>query len=327
MYLCFSPNSKLLAWVDHDQLVPLWDLENGCEVSFLGPPLVFGWNNLTFYPDSDHLTFGAARGTVETWDTRTARRVSSFGRAGYQAGSPNGLWLATEARAHLATASAADPKDTFLSLKVAALQAWFGEDKELTKGARKPSIGILKQELDRIDEDYADDHEYDEATDDAVDTASLLFSEPSANELALLKPMRQWAEKASGQPDSKVKCLIDWLNTHIRTAKKWSDERVIIFTEYRASQNWLKEVLAQHGFTGGNRMLTMYGGMDLDEREHVKAAFQSAPEVSPVRILLATDAAAEGLNLQNHCYRLIHYEIPWNPNRLEQRDGRIDRHG
>ena len=46
-----------------------------------------------------------------------------------------------------------------------------------------------------------------------------------------------------------------------------------------------------------------------------------------MRILLATDAAAEGLNLQNHCYRLIHYEIPWNPNRLEQRNGRIDRHG
>ncbi len=52
-----------------------------------------------------------------------------------------------------------------------------------------------------------------------------------------------------------------------------------------------------------------------------------SPEVSPVRILLATDAAAEGINLQNHCYRLIHYEIPWNPNRLEQRNGRIDRHG
>ena len=47
------------------------------------------------------------------------------------------------------------------------------------KAVRKPSIGILKQELDRIDEDYADDTEYDEATTDAVDAASLLFSEPS----------------------------------------------------------------------------------------------------------------------------------------------------
>jgi len=195
------------------------------------------------------------------------------------------------------------------------------------KVSRKPSIGVLKQELDRIDEDYADDNEYDEATTDAVDAATLLFSEPVEDELALLQQMRTWAEKATGQLDSKVKCLIDWLNKHIRSNKKWTHERVIIFTEYRATQNWLKEVLAQHQFTGDDRLLTMYGGMEQQDREDVKNAFQSGPEESKVRILLATDAAAEGLNLQNHCYRLIHYEIPWNPNRLEQRNGRIDRHG
>lgn len=192
---------------------------------------------------------------------------------------------------------------------------------------RKPSIGILKQELDRIEEDYADDGQYDEATTDAVDIASLLFSQPTAEEQALLKQMRQWAEKASSQRDAKVRCLIDWLNKHIRPGKKWSNERVILFTEYRATQKWLMEILAQEGFTGGDRLLTMYGGMDLETREEIKHAFQSAADVSPVRILLATDAAAEGINLQNHCYRLIHYEIPWNPNRLEQRNGRIDRHG
>lgn len=195
------------------------------------------------------------------------------------------------------------------------------------KAVRKPSVSLLKQELDRIDEDYADDTDYDEATTDAVDAATLLFSEPTARELALLKQMRQWAERASGQLDSKVKCLIEWLNTHIRPGRKWTNERVILFTEYRATQNWLQEVLAQHGFTKNERLLTMYGGMDRDSRESVKNAFQSGPDETNVRILLATDAAAEGLNLQNHCCRLIHYEIPWNPNRLEQRNGRIDRHG
>jgi hypothetical protein len=162
------------------------------------------------------------------------------------------------------------------------------------KAVHKPSIGVLKQELDRIDEDYADDIEYDEATTDALDAASLLFSEPSENELALLKQMRQWAEKASGQLDSKVKCLIDWLNTHIRPGKKWSHERVILFTEYRATQNWLKEVLAQHGFTKDDHLMTMYGGMHQDDREDVKNAFQSGPNETQVRNLLATDAAAEG---------------------------------
>ena len=51
------------------------------------------------------------------------------------------------------------------------------------------------------------------------------------------------------------------------------------------------------------------------------------PADAPVRILLATDAASEGVNLQNHCWQLIHYEIPWNPNRMEQRNGRVDRFG
>ena len=67
--------------------------------------------------------------------------------------------------------------------------------------------------------------------------------------------------------------------------------------------------------------------MALEDRERVKAAFQADPAESPVRILLATDAASEGINLQNHCWQLIHYEIPWNPNRMEQRNGRVDRHG
>src|SRR5208282_409009 len=85
--------------------------------------------------------------------------------------------------------------------------------------------------------------------------------------------------------------------------------------------------MSSEGFTGQDRMMTMYGGMDSKSREAIKAAFQAAPDQSPVRILLATDAASEGIDLQNHCSRLIHFEIPWNPNRLEQRNGRIDRHG
>ena len=61
--------------------------------------------------------------------------------------------------------------------------------------------------------------------------------------------------------------------------------------------------------------------------ETVKAAFQADPAVSPVRILLATDAASEGIDLQNHCNLLVHVEIPYNPNVMEQRNGRVDRHG
>jgi len=191
----------------------------------------------------------------------------------------------------------------------------------------RPTVRVLQRELDRLDEEYADDDVAEEAASDALDTATLLFSEPTAEELELLKRMKQWATKAAAQRDSKQHALVRWLNEHIRPGKKWSNERVIIFTEYRATQKWLFESLAAEGFTGGDRLMTMSGGMDSKEREIVKAAFQASPDISPVRILLATDAASEGLDLQNFCSKLIHYEIPWNPNRLEQRNGRIDRHG
>src|SRR5216683_3800233 len=104
-------------------------------------------------------------------------------------------------------------------------------------------------------------------------------------------------------------------------------QRVIIFTEYRATQKWLHDLLERDGLAEPVGLLTLYGGMKTDDRERIKAAFQADPRESQVRILLATDAASEGIDLQNHCSRLIHYEIPWNPNRLEQRNGRVDRHG
>ncbi len=223
-------------------------------------------------------------------------------------------------------------KKRLFSSPAAFLTTLNKHEASLRNGARKlastkPTLGMLRREIDLIDEDYADDEEYDDATGEAVETASRLFSEPSDQELALIKTMRDWAERACSRNDSKARQLIDWLKEHIRPDGRWTDERVIIFTEYRATQKWLTEVLATEGLAGQERMMSMYGGMDSKGREAVKAAFQAAPDQSPVRILLATDAASEGLDLQNHCSKLIHYEIPWNPNRMEQRNGRIDRHG
>jgi eukaryotic-like serine/threonine-protein kinase len=95
LYLRISANGKVLAWVDHDSLVCLWDLAKGREIPFMGPPLLFGWHNLAFYPDSDHLTFRSARGEVlETWDIHTARRVSTLAQGpGAVAAAPDGRWL------------------------------------------------------------------------------------------------------------------------------------------------------------------------------------------------------------------------------------------
>ena len=195
------------------------------------------------------------------------------------------------------------------------------------KAAPKPAWGILRRQIDRVDEDYAMDTDAEEATHDAVEAATRLCRAPGPEEIALLQEMQTWAEAASARPDAKATELMRWLHRTIKPGGTWSTERVIVFTEYRATQNWLHTMLAAEGLAGGDRLLTLYGGMDTQERERIKAAFQAEPSVSPVRILLATDAASEGIDLQNHCARLIHYEIPWNPNRMEQRNGRIDRHG
>ena len=71
--------------------------------------------------------------------------------------------------------------------------------------------------------------------------------------------------------------------------------------------------------------MTFHGGIGEERREAIKAAFNADPEAHPLRILIATDAAREGVNLQNHCADLFHFDIPWNPGRMEQRNGRIDR--
>ncbi len=192
---------------------------------------------------------------------------------------------------------------------------------------RSPSVGVLRARIDGLGEDFADDAVLEEQELELTDTASELFDRIEPEDLALLERLVDGAAALAQRADAKAARLIDWLETNLRPDGRWSDERVIIFTEYRATQAWLQTLLAAQGLTADDRLLLLYGGMDRDQRERIKAAFQAAPAESAVRILLATDAASEGVDLQNHCANLIHYEIPWNPNRMEQRNGRIDRHG
>lgn len=195
-----------------------------------------------------------------------------------------------------------------------------------TVGGRK-SASMATRDIEDFSDDYADDEEYEAETGEVVGSVSQALSPISADEKGLLKQLSEFAAKTTLRPDCKAQTLIDWLKTTLRPGGKWNEERVIIFTEYRATQKWLFDLLAREGFASDGRLEMIYGGMPNDQREPVKAAFQTHPNESAVRILLATDAASEGVNLQNHCSKLIHFEIPWNPNRMEQRNGRVDRHG
>jgi ERCC4-related helicase len=199
--------------------------------------------------------------------------------------------------------------------------------KHQERPASRLNMGILRRQIEQLDEEGDNDDEWEASTGAAIENAAPLFRPLSVQEQQWLTELRDWATQASKQGDSKYRQLITWLHTHTKPGGHWSNTRVIIFTEYRATQAWLHDMLAGEGLAARGRLLTLYGGMDMAEREQIKAAFQADPAISEVRILLATDAASEGIDLQNYCSHLIHYEIPWNPNRLEQRNGRIDRHG
>ena len=95
-------------------------------------------------------------------------------------------------------------------------------------------------------------------------------------------------------------------------------EKLVIFTEHKDTLLYLQERLHNNGYS----VATIHGGMSVDERREAQCAFMT-PEA---QILICTDAAGEGINLQ-FCRLLINWDIPWNPNRLEQRMGRIHRYG
>lgn len=131
----------------------------------------------------------------------------------------------------------------------------------------------------------------------------------AAEERRLLREIADTARAAAGD-ESKTRVLIRLLSR--------AGEPAIVFTEYRDTLARLQQVLAAAGL----RAAAMHGGQAPAERAAIQQAFNERGVV-----LLATDAAAEGLNLQARCRTVVHYELPWNPSRIEQRTGRVDRIG
>ncbi|MBK8691118.1 MAG: DEAD/DEAH box helicase [Deltaproteobacteria bacterium] len=131
------------------------------------------------------------------------------------------------------------------------------------------------------------------------------------------------AAKVKG--DTRLKRLEDLIAQRLRRERAWrDDERLVVFTEYLATLEYLSARLRQR-YGEGDWLVSLYGGLDDEERDAVKRAFND--RASAARVLVATDAAGEGLNLQRSCRLLLHWDIPWNPGRMEQRNGRVDRYG
>jgi len=119
--------------------------------------------------------------------------------------------------------------------------------------------------------------------------------------------------------DSKASFLIDFIK---KLHAEAPNEKVLVFTEYRDTMEYLKRLLEDEGYKG--QISYIHGSMSAGEREDQVEAFRKRDDI---RVMVATDAAAEGIDLQHNCHIMINYELPWNPNRIEQRIGRLHRYG
>jgi hypothetical protein len=195
------------------------------------------------------------------------------------------------------------------------------------------------------------DEELEAEENTAIETATLEAESETPRDAAaealwrrertLLDKMQQIADQARCLPDAKTLRLIDWIRENLcpelppfgekpnSPAPKWNNRRVLIFTENReGTKRYLKTILEQ-AFEcidrAEERMEVIDGLTSSGRRKEIQRRFNTDPAKDPLRILLATDAAREGLNFQAHCTDLFHFDLPWNPGRIEQRNGRIDR--
>jgi superfamily II DNA or RNA helicase len=241
--------------------------------------------------------------------------------------------LRTNARAHGRRGSSSDLLAILLKKRFLSSPWAFGTTMSLYDGARRHSdlFATIDDEEDYYTELLGSDQNDEEEGAEHQPESTALRASTGGDPLAGAAPeqisqLAAWGQSYQHQPDSRLQALITFLDGVCRPdGKHWSNERVAVFTEYASTLEWIADNLAQHGY--GDRVAIIQGSTPPDERELTRERFSTNPADEPVRVLLATDAAGEGIDLQDYCHRLVNFDIPFNPSRLEQRIGRIDRYG
>jgi SNF2 family DNA or RNA helicase len=187
--------------------------------------------------------------------------------------------------------------------------SWGRSNKELERAELENGTEESESLDDEMDELY--DMDDQQLLDELLSHVSALQSEGSHVETLLDAAVR--CEQAG--PDAKAEALIEWIYA-LQAEENEPDLKVLIFTEFVPTQQMLKEFLEARGIS----VVSLNGSMDMEERKQAQDAFRKSH-----RMLVSTDAGAEVLNL--FAYVIINYDIPWNPMRLEQRIGRVDRIG
>lgn len=169
---------------------------------------------------------------------------------------------------------------------------------------QRTCVGNLREEdLDELN--------IEDGVEDAIEAISLDME----LEIEELKQIISLAKQAQFQnQDAKVEPLLNEIDAILSEDRT---QKVIIFTEFVATQTYLQELLVNRGYT----VTILNGGMSIDERNAAMREFKTSTS-----IFISTDAGGEGLNLQ-FANIIINYDLPWNPMKIEQRCGRVDRIG
>jgi superfamily II DNA or RNA helicase len=181
---------------------------------------------------------------------------------------------------------------------------------------RRDVLELPEGQLSLFGEDVGDEWE-DLDGQEQMELALKARLKALRNERAEVELLLSAARRCEARgPDVKAVALVDWLSTLEREEQ---DPRLkaLIFTEFVPTQTMLREFLEARGYS----VACLNGSMGLEERRDVQRAF-----AGETRVLVSTDAGGEGLNLQ-FCHVVVNYDLPWNPMKMEQRIGRVDRIG
>ncbi len=210
-------------------------------------------------------------------------------------------------------------KNTAIGFLMILMQRLITSSTQAIRTALERRLDVLSQPSDQMQlfpEDIGDEWN---ALDGQEQMESLLKSRLKAmqNERAEVELLLSAARRCEAKgPDVKAQALLDWIQ---KLAREESDPelKALIFTEFIPTQEMLTGFLQQRGY----KVVKLNGSMSMEERQTAQRAF-----AKDVQVMVSTEAGGEGLNLQ-FCHVVVNFDLPWNPMRLEQRIGRVDRIG
>jgi len=226
---------------------------------------------------------------------------------------------------------ASSPEAIYQSLRrrLERLEDRLREEKLLRRGSATATAKLADtpelsdEDIDDLDD--APEAELEQAEEKIVDqsTASQTIAELEKEILELRSLAQEAARLRRTGNDRKWQRLSETLDLPEMFDANKNRRKLVIFSEHRDTLNYLVERLADR-LGNQNAVVCIHGGTPRERRRQIQEAFENDPAVL---VLVATDAAGEGINLHSRAHLMVNYDLPWNPNRIEQRFGRIHRIG